>query len=193
MWVILRRLSTIALTPIGDPTHKLASAHPSVVFLYRVIADKDSPYITMDHCENDDLYIAMKAFAIELSPSKRLFPDFSKPPFASALDAMQKGTVQRYETVQVDGTFVWVDSMCFQLKGSKLKTRRGGRRVTIASVQKREKEDSRKEVQIEFPQQFLLVDHTRGFFFRIVSSISSCSFSSYTAERRGRDKSGGGG
>ena len=58
----------------------------------------------------------------------------------------------------------------FQLKGNKLKVRRGGRRVTIASVQEREKEkkgDSRKEVQIEFPQQFLLVDCTRGFFFRL--------------------------
>ena len=54
---------------------------------------------------------AMEASAIELSPSARLFPDFAEPPFASALGTMQKGTMQRYETAQVDSTFVWVDSM----------------------------------------------------------------------------------
>jgi len=36
--------------------HKLASAHPNVVSLHRVIEDKDFTYIVMDYCEDGDLF-----------------------------------------------------------------------------------------------------------------------------------------
>ena len=36
--------------------HKLASAHPNVVSLHRVIEDKDFTYIIMDYCEDGDLF-----------------------------------------------------------------------------------------------------------------------------------------
>ena len=59
----------------------------------------------------------------------------------------------------------------FQLKGDKLKARRGERAVTIASVQEGQKVKegySREEVQIEFPQQFLFVDRVYVLFgFRL--------------------------
>ena len=36
--------------------HKLASAHPNVVSLHRVVEDKDFTYIIMDYCEDGDLF-----------------------------------------------------------------------------------------------------------------------------------------
>jgi serine/threonine protein kinase len=36
--------------------HKLASAHPNVVSLHRVVEDKDFTYIVMDYCEDGDLF-----------------------------------------------------------------------------------------------------------------------------------------
>ena len=74
------------------------------------------------------------------------------------------------------------------------------RRITIASVQEREKEKkghSREEVQIEFPQQFLLVDRTRGFILFHLNGVRLVDLQLFLLVGHGREEGeeqeGGGG